>query len=197
MAGRSVAKLVYAWLRERPYLVYALKKDVINFSSVSREIQRELGIRNFDAVIVAVRRFQRDIRVLKSTGKELIDLFRRSRLEIKTGVNVYIVRPHAIRDIQKSAYLHLVKGSSAVTVLTDYALDIDCIKKKENMLEVKIISPPEIENAIGVMAYVCSALAERGINIEETYSCYTDTILVFDKRDLSKVVETLESIGIR
>ncbi len=197
MAGQSVAKQVFGWIRERPYVVYALKKDLINFSSLAREIQKELGIKNFDAAIVAIRRYQKDISVLKSTGKEIIDLLKRSRLEIKTGVNVYIVKSHAVRDVQKSEYLHLVKGSNATTILTERKLDIDCIRKKESVLEVKIISPPDVDSTPGVMAFVCSALAERGINIEETYSCYTDTILVFDKKYLAAVVETLESIGIR
>ncbi len=193
----SIAKQVFAWIRERPYIVYALKKDLINFSSLARMVQKELNIKNFDAVIVAIRRYQKEIDIVKSTGKEIIDLLRKSRLEIKTGVNVYIVKPYATKDVEKSKYLHLIKGSSATTIISEEKLDIDYIKKKENMLEVKIISPPEIENIAGVTAYICSALAERGINIAETYSCYTDTIFIFDKKDLTRVVETLEAIGIR
>lgn len=197
MATISVAKQVFGWLRERPYIVYALKKDLINFSSLSRMIQKDLGIKNFDAVIVAIRRYQREIDIIKSTGKEIIDLLKRSRLEIKTGVNVYTVKLDGIKGIEKSKYLHLIKGSNAITIITDEKLDIECIKKKESMLEVKIISPPEIESNVGFMAYVCSALAERGIVIVENYSCYTDTMFIFDKIDLTKVVETLESIGIK
>jgi len=194
---KSIAKQVYEWLKERPYLVWALKKDLVNFSSLSRTIQQDLEIKNFDAVIVAVRRFQKEIDTLKSTGKEIIDILEKSRLEIKTGVNVYIMKPHAAKDMEKYKYLHLIKGSNATTIITEEKLNVDCIKKKENMLEVRIVSPPEIESNLGFMAYVCSALAERGIVIVETYSCYTDTIYIFDKQDLTKVVEVLESIGIK
>ena len=190
----SVAKQVHAWIRERPYLTYALKKDLINFSSLARMIQKDLDIKNFDAVIVAIRRYQKDIDIIKSTGKEIIDILKKSKLEIRTGVNVYIVRD--TRDIGKP-YLHLIKGSAATTVITEERLDIPSIRKKENMLEVRIISPPDVETSTGFVAYVCSALAEKGINIEESYSCYTDTIFVFNKKDLTAVVETLESIGIR
>lgn len=192
----SIAKQVFSWIRERPYIVYALKKDLINFSSLARMVQKELNIRNFDAVIVAIRRYQEGIDIVKSTGKEIMELLGKSRLEIKTGVNVYIVKPHSVKDLGKS-YLHIIKGSNAATIITEESLDIGCIKKKEHMLEVKIISPPEIENITGVTAYICSSLAERGINIAETYSCYTDTIFIFEKKDLTKVVETLESIGIK
>ncbi len=193
----SAAKQVFAWIKERPYIVYALKKDLINFSSLARMIQKELNIKNFDAVIVAIRRHQKGIDIVKSTGKEITELLKKSRLDIKTGVNVYIVKAGSAKDIEKTKCLHLIRGSNASTVITEERLEMDCIKKRENMLEVKIISPPEIENVAGVTAYICSALAERSINIIETYSCYTDTIFIFDKKDLARVVETLEVIGIR
>lgn len=189
----EIAKQVSSWINEHPYLLYGLKKDVINFSSLARIIQKELQIKNFDAVIVAIRRYQKNIDILKSTGKEILDILKKSRLEIRTGVNVYITKD--AKNVTK--YDHIIKGSSATTIISSERLDIETIKKKENMLEVKIINPPEIENTSGVVAFIYSALAEKGINIVETYSCYTDTIFIFEKSDLSKIVETLESIGIR
>lgn len=197
MASKSIAKQVYEWLNERPYIVSALKRDLINFSSLSRMIQEELGIKNFDAVIVAVRRYQKEKRImLESTGEEVMGLLKKSRLEIKTGINVYTVEPTTIKSVEKRSYLHIVKGANSITVITEEKLDIPCIKKKENLLEIKIISPPEIEDILGFMAYVCSALAECGIVIVETYSCYTDTIFILEKKDLFKAVEVLGSIGI-
>ena len=189
---KPIAKRVHAWIRERPYLVWALKKGFVNFSSLARAAQEGLNVKNFDAVIVAARRFG-DAPI--SDGRGIISLLKNSRLEIKTGVNVYILKSQDID--RKAVYLHAIKGSNATTVITEKPMDVPCIRKNEGMLEVRIVSPPEIESNTGFMAYVCSALAERGINIQETYSCYTDTIFIFAKKDLAAVVETLESIGIR
>ncbi|MBS3054665.1 MAG: ACT domain-containing protein [Candidatus Aenigmarchaeota archaeon] len=189
---KPIAKRVHAWIRERPYLVWALKRGFVNFSSLARAAQQELNVKNFDAVIVAARRFGDEA---TSDGKNIISLLKNSRLEIKTGVNVYILKSSNME--RKTDYLHVIKGSNATTVITEEPMDIPCMRKNENMLEVRIISPAEIENNTGFMAYVCSALAERGINIQETYSCYTDTIFIFAKKDMTRVVETLESIGIR
>ncbi len=194
---KSTAKSVYEWLDEHPYVSYVLKKDLINFSSLARAIQKELSIKKFDAVIVAVRRYQREMSFERLSEESITKLLKKSRLEITTGVNVYIAKPDAIRNIEKSKYLHLIKGSSAVTVITREKLDVDYIKAKENMLEVKIVSPTEIENNLGFMAYVCSALAEKGIVIVETYGCYTDTIFIFGKNDLLKVVEVMQAIGVK
>lgn len=195
--AESVAKQVYAWIRQRPFLVYALKKDLVNFSSLAREIQKELAIKNFDAVIVAVRRFQRDIRVLEHSGKEIVNLLRKSRLEIRTGINDYIVRNADRKDVKSAKYLHLITGSSVTNIITDEELDADWVRVHKGVVEVKIISPPEIEMTPGVIAYLSSAFAERGINLIETYSCYTDTIFIVEKKDLTAVVEILEKMGIR
>lgn len=193
----SIAKKVYAWIEERPYISSSLKKDLVNFSSLSRMIQKEESIKNFDAVIAAVKRYQRDKSKIVSSGEETIRLLKKSRLEITTGVNVYIAGPEEIRNVEKTKYLHLVKGSNAVTVISQEKLEINFIKAKENLLEVKIISPAEIERNVGLMAYLCSALAEKGIPIVETYSCYTDTIFIFNKNDLLKVVQTFEGLGVK
>ena len=196
MEQKSIAKQVFDWLKEKPYIQSTLKQGLINYSALSRVIQKELEIKNFDAVIVALRRYKKE-HVSPSDGKEIIKLLKESKLEIKTGINVFVVKSEVVKYIEKLKYLHLVKGKSATTVITEEKLDIDYIKKQENLLEVRILSPSTIENNLGFMAYVCSALTENGIVIVETYSCYTDTIFIFKKEDLTKVVKTLESIGIK
>ena len=196
MEQKSIAKQVFDWLKEKPYIQSTLKQGLINYSTLSRVIQKELDIKNFDAVIVALRRYKKE-NVMPYTGKDIIKLLKESRLEIKTGINVYVVKPEVVKYIEKSKYLHLVQGKSAATVISEDKLDIEYIKKQENLLEVRILSSPTIENNLGFMAYVCSALTENGIVILETYSCYTDTIFIFKKEDLTRVVETLESIGIK
>lgn len=193
----SIAKKVHKWLRGRPYLLYGLKRNLINFSSLTREIQRELEIKKFDAVIVAVRRFQKEAEALGSPGKEIIELLKKSRLELRTGINVYIVNPLEVIEISKSDYSHLISGTSTKTIITNKRLDIKTIKKHENAIEVAITGPEDIEKTPGFVSYIFSALAEKDINIIETYSCYTDTIFIFNRKDLSRVIETLESIGIK
>ena len=59
------------------------------------------------------------------------------------------------------------------------------------LAEITIESSPEIEDIPGVMAFVYSLLAERGININETLSSYSDTILVVAEKDAQKALEAL------
>ena len=99
----SIAKQVFAWIRERPYIIYALKKNLINFSSLTREIQKDLEIKNFDAVIAATRRYRDEIK-LTNGGKNIINIIKRSRLEVKTGMVLWILFRTKIHHIKTNAY---------------------------------------------------------------------------------------------
>ena len=189
----SIAKKVGAWIKERPYIAYALKKNLINFSSLTREIQKDLKIKNFDAVIAAVKRYRDEV-ILKHSDREITDIIRKSRLEVKTGINVYIIKK--AEEIKKDKYSHFISGTNSKIIITHEKLNISTIKKYENVIEVTIISPADVEDTAGFISYVLASLSEKEINIIEVYSCFTDTIFICHKKDMQKVVESLESIGI-
>lgn len=191
----SIAEQTFRWIKKYPFIIYGLKKDLINFSSLARKIQEETKIRNFDAILVAIRRYQKQIRWIED-DKRIIEVLRGSKLEIKTGVNIYSMKSLDMELLKKIKDFHLITGIDRVElVVTDHRLDLE--PKWENVVEIRILSPTSIETIPGVVAYVTSALAERGINILKMYSCHGDIgTFVFDKKDLPKVIEVLESIGI-
>lgn len=193
MKKTSISKTVYQWIENNPYVIYSLRNDIINFSSLARKIQKELKILNFDAVIAACRRYQKEKFIIRSDGKEILSLIRNSRLDIKTGMFVYTMKPG------QSAFdcIHMIKGSSSRVVITDKKIDADCIKSEENMVEVKIISPEKVEKVAGFIAHITGKLSEKGISIYEMYSCYTDTIFIISKKDLTKVIEVFDSMEIK
>jgi hypothetical protein len=49
-----------------------------------------------------------------------------------------------------------------------------------------------VEKITGVVAFITSLLAENEINIHEIISCWTDTILVIDSKDLNKAINILQ-----
>ncbi|HDO19617.1 MAG TPA: hypothetical protein ENG74_02695 [Thermoplasmatales archaeon] len=66
------------------------------------------------------------------------------------------------------------------------------IKINKGLALIIIRSPKDIENTPGVLSYIYSLFAENGINIVETMSCWTDTILVVDEKDVARVMEFLK-----
>lgn len=191
----SIAEQTFRWIKKYPFIIYGLKKDLINFSSLARKIQKETGIKNFDAILVAIRRCQNQIRWIED-DKKIIEVLGNSKLEIKTGVNIYPMKSLDIEMLKNIKHFHLINGVDKIEVVaTDHRLDLE--PTYENVVEIRILSSESIETIPGVVAYVTSALAERGINILKMYSCHGDIgTFIFEKKDLPKVIETLGSIGV-
>lgn len=123
-----------------------------------------------------------------------MDIIKKSRLEVKTGVNVYIMKKS--ESVGKEKYSHFISGTNSKIIITHEKLSMPVIKKYENIIEVTIISPAEVENTAGFISYLLGSIAEKEINVIEVYSCYTDTIFICHKKDMQKAVESLEFIGI-
>lgn len=195
MEKKSIAEQVSEWIEKYPYIVWCLKNSLINYSSLARKIQKDTGIKNFDAVIVAIRRYKDTIKAIKE--EKILEIMKQSTLEIKTGMNVYTVEHFDPSVIKKLKHFHTIMGSESTTIVTSQKLDITCIQKYEGLVEVRIKSPPAIEKVAGIVAVIYSKIAERDINIIETYSAYTDTVFIINKKDLTAMVDVLESIGVK
>lgn len=195
MGEDTITRKTVDFVNEYPFILYALRKGLINYSSLARMIQKETGIENFDAIIVALRRYQDRVKSFDN-GKKILNLLRNSALEIRTGVNTYQLKDMDPKMLQRLDHFHLIHGGyDNIDLITDDKMKIE--PKMKNLLEVKIKCPQTLETTSGVMAYVCCALADRGINIIKTYG-YSNTIyFTFEKRKLPQVIAALESIGIK
>jgi hypothetical protein len=96
--------------------------------------------------------------------------------------------------------LQVVQSASAVTIIADKMLKdrimdtvgrFNIIKVRENLVEIVVKSPEKIVETTGVIAYLITNLSDAGINIEETVSCYTDTIFIVGERDMINAYSVL------
>jgi hypothetical protein len=197
----SIAEKVFKWLDNKHYIKICLKKNIINLSSTARIIQKDLDIKNFDAVIVAIMRYKDALESIKDKSQEIIALLKESKLEIKTGFNVYIVKgtnsAEEISNLIKNEYAHIIKGFNFFIIITDKKLRIDYSILHEDLVEVRIKSPESIEDIPGVTLEIYQKLFENDINMVENYSTYTDTVFLIKKEDLIKTLNCLREIGIR
>jgi hypothetical protein len=101
--------------------------------------------------------------------------------------------------ISRGEIFRLVESLSAVTIVTseDFIDDVkknfsgSILKENKGLVEVTLKTSKDIETIPGVMAQLYSMIAEAGINIVETMSCWTDTIFIFEEKDLAKVMDVL------
>jgi hypothetical protein len=189
----SIAKRVKKWIEEHPVIKHCLAKEMINYSELARRIQKELRIKNFDAVIVAVRRISYKLKEAR-LEEEIIRILKRSKLNIKTKINVAILRKGGIAE---GDFLAIIEGVSSKVVIyeADAKVELsDRIKEWRDLAAFILISPEEIEVTPGVVHSITEMLFEHGINVIEFMSCHRDTILILEKKDIAKALEIFQRI---
>ncbi|MBL7056082.1 ACT domain-containing protein [Candidatus Woesearchaeota archaeon] len=207
----NITRATEHYIAEHPFVKDCLKKGLINYSSLTRQICIDLKLdarKNFDAVLIASRRFYNKIKEEVSVEKKIVEILKKSKLEVRNKINVLVLEkniyyPNLI-SIEKEAKklmetFHIIDGASAVTIIAseEFGNKIKktyrnkIIKENSNLVEVILKSPSTIESTAGVISYLYSLLGENRVNIYETLSCWTDTIFLIEEKDLSKVMELL------
>ncbi|HEV8360112.1 MAG TPA: ACT domain-containing protein [Candidatus Thermoplasmatota archaeon] len=208
-SASSTAQVVREYIDSHPSVKDCLKLGIINLSALARRIMDEEGVKSEEAALIACRRYELDPKE-KINEAEIIRVLHRSKIEIRTKVAILTARPswniYAKLERAMSALrgrnhpLHVIQGTASVTIITDESVaqelveiigKEDVLKTQQDLVELVVTSPDVIEEVPGIMAYLSSALASKGINFVEVISCYKDTMFVIDEDDMVKAFETL------
>ena len=207
----SITKLTENYISEHPSIKDCLKNGLVNYSSLSRQIASELNLslkKNFDAILIACRRFRRKLKKEDASENRIIKILRQSKIEIKNKIIAVVLEKDIYfgnllsleKDIKKTNEIfRIIESTSAITIITTEDF-LDLIRKyfknkiileNNNLAEITIKSPKEIETMPGTYAYLCSLFGENNINIVETLSCYTDTIFLVKEENIGKAMNLL------
>ena len=189
----TIAQGVRDYLKNKPYVLEALEKGIVNLSELSRQIQDELGTKDIVAIKAALRRFSEELQKHKQKREEkVLELLKKSGVSVFDRKSVVI----ATRELE-------VENGMKVNLLNKivYLLDknnlprkLGALKIHDNCTMIVIHSPEELETTPGVVAFLTTLLAEQKINIIEFISCWTETIIVVEKKDSLRTYETLSKI---
>lgn len=207
----NITRITESYIAEHPFVKDCLKKGLINYSSLTRQICIDLNLdakKNFDAVLIACRRFYNKIKSEATIEKKILEILKNSKIEVRNKINTIILEkgiffPNLL-DIEKEAKksnetFHIVDGATAITIIAsdEFAAKIKqafrnkILKESRDLVEVILKSPKQIETTAGVISYLYSLLGENDINVYETLSCWTDTIFLIEEKELSKVMALL------
>lgn len=205
---KNISRETEKYISEHPSIKDCLQKGMVNYSALARQISEELGIKKFDAILIACRRYKEKIKNQKSHEKAILEILKNSKIEVKNKIIVVVVEKlrffDDLSDIQQrikkeKGIFNLIEGRDSVTIITNSEF-LTFIEKKfghriininRNMIQINFICPPEIETTSGVITYIYSLFAERGINILEEMSCWTDVLVVIGEKDLARAMEFL------
>lgn len=189
----SVAQKVRSYLRNKPYLLEALEKGIVNLSELSRQIQKELKTNDTSAIKAALRRYSEELQKHKQKREEkVLQLLRRSSIAVYDRKSVMITS----KELQSNTGMKVDLLDKFVYLLdrSDLPERVATLVKHENCTMIVVHSPEELEATPGVVAFLATLLAEQNVNIVEFISCWTETIMVVEKKDSLKAYEVLSNL---
>jgi len=214
----SVAEAVRRIILMHPTLLDAIKMNVINYSALAERIYPEVleatgrNRISLEAIKMALIRFSEDIkRKHKILEKMIKDVISESVLELKSDIIVLTTKQETLMDkldklmenVVRARFFQLTQGLRTFTLIFDKRILGKILKTIgeenieiliDNQSAIILVSPKTVIEVPGVIAYMTSLLARRGINITQIISCHEDTILIVDREDASKAFSLIEDI---
>jgi hypothetical protein len=208
----SVAQGVRAYIEARPVVRDALAMGIVNLSALTRQVRKDTGLGSEEAVLVACRRYKpaSGTADYQAGIRRILD---KSKLEVRTRMAVLTAHASwklfgrlekALAAVAgRSQAVHVLHGSDAITIITDETLldevrdalgEEDVIKVRTGLVEVNIRSPDLIEGVPGILAFLASSLAAKGINFVEVISCHKDNMFLIAESDLFRAFEALNGL---
>jgi aspartokinase len=189
----TTAQDVRNYLRNKPYLLEALEKGIVNLSELSRQVQQELKTSNTIAIKAALRRFSEELQRHKQKREEkVLQLLKRSSITVYDRKSVIITAKEM--TTKNGMKVDLLGKFVYLLDRSDLPERITTLIKHDNCTMIVVNSPEELENTPGVVAFLTALLAEQNINIIEFISCWTETIIVVEKKDSLKTYEALSNM---
>ena len=211
---KSISKTVQKLIDEDLSLQDALQRDYGNYSAIARMILPKVKEAvdsenvNLESVITSVKRAKSNYTILQ--GK-ITRVVAGSGLYIRTDMAKVSVEKTKknLEQIRKTLatfagdFLQVIEGNSVVTLISDLNSfgkinsifdKADIVDQKQNLAIVIIRSPDQITSTPGCVQAFYNAVSRRHINIEETMSCYTETIIVLAMEDVNKAFAALTDL---
>ena len=172
---------VKAYIERKPYVLEAIEQNIVNFSALAREVEKDLGIKNHNTIKVAlIRASEKYKKNRRNIQQKAIKLLRESNFSVTNKIAAY----HHSTFIDITAIAYSKTPSGYMFFLDENAAKKSSFKKIEfGFAILHIKSLKEIEKTPGAIAFILSALASEGINVSHVMGCREDTFIVVKEYD--------------
>jgi aspartokinase len=191
----------------------SLQRDYCNISALARiikpKIDQMLGKNtSFESIVTALKRSRRDYEVPE---RPIASILAASTISVKTDV-AKLSAEKSKRTVEKVAkaltqnidnFISVSESIMSITLVFDDTLleDVkgmfshdDILEVEDDLAAIMVHSPEEIIKTPGCAIAFYNQLARRHINIEDTVSCYTDTIVLVKMDQVGKAFNTLTDL---
>jgi aspartokinase len=192
----------------------SLQRDYCNISALARiikpQVDQLLGGKNtsIESIVTALKRSRRDYNVPE---KPIASILAGSTISVRTDV-AKLSAEKSKKTIEKVAkamtqnvgnFISVSESIMSITLVFDDALldEVKAMFAHDDILEIEddlaaiiVHSPEEIIKTPGCAIAFYNQLARRHINIEDTVSCYTDTIVLVKMEQVGKAFNALTDL---
>jgi hypothetical protein len=210
---RSISSAVREIINNDLSFQDSIERGYCNISAVARIIKPQVNrlleknIR-VESIITALKRSRK---LYDIQDRPMLSILARSSISVKTDV-AKISAGKGKRTMEKVAraltqyaddFISVSESALSITMVIDDTLlhKLKTILAKSNILEVEaglaaiiVNSPERIIKTPGCAIAFYNQLARRRINIEDTVSCYTDTIILVNMLDVGKAFNALTEL---
>ncbi len=212
MVETSLSKTVQFLIENDPSLLDALERGYGNFSAIARllkpKVETLLGREvTFEGLITAVKR----AKAKYTPNPEYLQIISESVITLRTDV-AKISLEKTRRNLEKArsasadfpeVFFQVSEGATTLTLITDQRVfgkvrsafrGSDILDEKENLAAIIVQSPRDIVNTPGCIVSFYNPLSRGQINIEETVSCFTETIIILRNEDAARAFSLLADL---
>ncbi|MBO8173779.1 MAG: ACT domain-containing protein [Thermococcus sp.] len=211
----SITKVVKDLIMSKPAIRECMILDIVNYSALARLLLEELeskGIKtSTGAVKMALIRLGGELKKEReSLERQIKNVIARTVIELQSDLTVVTVEKRVLLNrierlskiMEKARFFQLTQGVETFTIVVSSEEKEEIIKiLREGIVDIIeeqtaiiLISPDEIIETPGIVAFVTSALSSNGVNITQVISCHKDTIFVLDRRVAPKAYQILEEL---
>jgi ACT domain len=191
----------------------AMARDYANLSALARVLKPRVEARTgkkvaADGIVSALKRLKEEA---APPSRQFSKVIAKSIVNVRTHVSKVSVEKTkrtlrivgAMLSSHQEEFIQVSESISAITLIFDQRLH-GSIKKEfsgAEMLEegddcaaIIVQSPSEIMSTPGCVMALYNQLSRRRINIEDTVSCHTDTIIVVKMKEAGRAFEALTEL---
>jgi len=209
----SIASAVRDEVNHDPSVQDGLARDYINLSALAEVILPRIGEKTGTAVkkesvVTALKRLRGAYDPLvQEAGRVVAD----SVVNVRTHVSKMSVEKtrkalqavSAMLSTHQEDFIQVSESLSSITLIFDQRLHgrvrrelggAEILEEGDDYAAMTVQSPKSIISTPGCLISFYNQLSRRHVNIEDTVSCFTDTIIVVKMKDVGKAFDALTEL---
>ena len=212
LATKNITKSVRAIIDNDLSFQDAMQRGYCNLSAMARIIKPSIDAIvgtdvDIESIVTALKRTRKDYKVPYASVEPIIA---GSKISLRTDVAKLSIAKNkkTVEKIAKPLTVHydsfisVSESVNSVTLIFDQLIlekmksifADDTLEVESNLAAIIVQSPEEIIKTPGCALIFYNQLARRHVNIEDTISCYTDTIMLVNMNDVAKAFNALTEL---